>query len=92
MGVAESLQRAAERKIRAQLIRKERQQWTPSFSPPVASPRIGRNQPCPCGSGRKFKKSSGQWLQSRPVRGAAGKRLIQKRSRPDQTNMLTRED
>lgn len=24
--------------------------------PAVAAPKIGRNEPCPCGSGRKFKK------------------------------------
>lgn len=24
--------------------------------PIVAAPRIGRNEPCPCGSGKKFKK------------------------------------
>ena len=33
------------------------------LSPPIPiiehSPRIGRNQPCPCGSGKKYKKYSG---------------------------------
>jgi SWIM/SEC-C metal-binding protein len=24
--------------------------------PAIAAPRIGRNEPCPCGSGKKFKK------------------------------------
>jgi uncharacterized protein len=24
-----------------------------------ASPKVGRNDPCPCGSGRKFKKCHG---------------------------------
>jgi uncharacterized protein YecA (UPF0149 family) len=24
--------------------------------PVVAAPKIGRNEPCPCGSGKKFKK------------------------------------
>ncbi len=26
---------------------------------PIASPKIGRNDPCPCGSGRKYKKCCG---------------------------------
>jgi uncharacterized protein len=26
---------------------------------PAASTKVGRNDPCPCGSGRKFKKSCG---------------------------------
>ena len=30
------------------------------FPTPVAPPKIGRNQPCPCGSGRKYKKCCGQ--------------------------------
>ncbi|MGH7271990.1 MAG: SEC-C metal-binding domain-containing protein [Polyangiaceae bacterium] len=25
-------------------------------TPPRAAPKIGRNDPCPCGSGKKFKK------------------------------------
>ncbi|MFU8878027.1 MAG: SEC-C metal-binding domain-containing protein [Wenzhouxiangellaceae bacterium] len=35
----------------------------PSAPPPrqpVRSQRIGRNQPCPCGSGRKYKKCCGR--------------------------------
>lgn len=31
----------------------------PSVPAPPISPRIGRNDPCPCGSGRKFKKCCG---------------------------------
>jgi hypothetical protein len=27
--------------------------------PPHAAPKTGRNDPCPCGSGRKFKKCCG---------------------------------
>lgn len=29
-------------------------------SPPVRVARIGRNDPCPCGSGKKYKKCCGQ--------------------------------
>lgn len=36
-------------------------------SPPVRVQRIGRNDPCPCGSGKKFKKCCGL-----DVRGAVG--------------------
>lgn len=28
-------------------------------SPPVAVKRVGRNEPCPCGSGKKHKKCCG---------------------------------
>jgi hypothetical protein len=31
----------------------------PSDTPPLAVPKIGRNQPCPCGSGKKYKKCHG---------------------------------
>ncbi len=27
---------------------------------PVASPSVGRNDPCPCGSGKKYKKCCGR--------------------------------
>jgi preprotein translocase subunit SecA len=37
---------------------------TPSSPPPArAAPRIGRNDPCPCGSGLKFKKCHGAILE-----------------------------
>ena len=32
----------------------------PRSEPVVAAPRIGRNQPCPCGSGKKFKRCCGR--------------------------------
>ena len=31
----------------------------PSIPPPPQYPGVGRNDPCPCGSGRKFKKCCG---------------------------------
>ncbi len=30
-----------------------------ALAPPQAKPKIGRNEPCPCGSGKKFKKCCG---------------------------------
>jgi preprotein translocase subunit SecA len=37
---------------------------TPAPQPQrVAAPRIGRNDPCPCGSGQKFKKCHGAILE-----------------------------
>lgn len=50
------------RKLERQKRREERrrQPFTPPPSPVAATPRIGRNQPCPCGSGRKFKKCCGR--------------------------------
>ncbi|MEG3163978.1 UPF0149 family protein [Sphingomonas sp. PB2P19] len=31
----------------------------PMREPPAAAPKIGRNDPCPCGSGKKYKKCCG---------------------------------
>ena len=34
--------------------------WTTSeFSPPFQGRKVGRNEPCPCGSGRKYKRCCG---------------------------------
>ncbi|MEN6337415.1 MAG: SEC-C metal-binding domain-containing protein [Phycisphaerales bacterium] len=35
-----------------------------------ASPKIGRNEPCPCGSGKKYKKCCGQPSQDHAAGGA----------------------
>jgi preprotein translocase subunit SecA len=35
----------------------------PTRRPVTAAPRIGRNDPCPCGSGKKFKKCHGAILE-----------------------------
>jgi preprotein translocase subunit SecA len=35
----------------------------PTRRPATAGPRIGRNDPCPCGSGKKFKKCHGAILE-----------------------------
>jgi uncharacterized protein len=32
----------------------------PRFEPNRAATKVGRNDPCPCGSGKKFKKCCGQ--------------------------------
>jgi uncharacterized protein YecA (UPF0149 family) len=32
----------------------------PSKAEPVRNPKIGRNEPCPCGSGKKYKKCCGR--------------------------------
>lgn len=36
-----------------------RSTWCPACHIPTGAPKIGRNAPCPCGSGRKFKKCCG---------------------------------
>jgi preprotein translocase subunit SecA len=38
-------------------------QPAPARRPATAAPRIGRNDPCPCGSGKKFKKCHGAVLE-----------------------------
>ena len=49
-------------KLERQKRREERgrQHFTPAPSPVAATPCAGRNQPCPCGSDRKFKKCCGR--------------------------------
>jgi hypothetical protein len=39
----------------------EDMEWTPPSHPPYVreTPKIGRNDPCPCGSGKKYKKCHG---------------------------------
>ena len=32
----------------------------PARKPVRAAPRVGRNDPCPCGSGKKYKKCCGR--------------------------------
>ncbi len=34
----------------------------PTSTPPQAQPAVGRNDPCPCGSGKKYKKCCGRGL------------------------------
>jgi hypothetical protein len=29
---------------------------------PIHSSKIGRNDPCPCGSGKKYKQCHGRWF------------------------------
>ena len=38
----------------------ENRAYPPSDPPYVAPPKVGRNDPCPCGSGKKFKKCCGK--------------------------------
>jgi SEC-C motif len=38
----------------------------PLTTPPLAVPVVGRNQPCPCGSGRKYKHCHGNWKRNAP--------------------------
>ncbi|MCP5508583.1 MAG: SEC-C domain-containing protein, partial [Chlamydiales bacterium] len=36
------------------------QEQQPRPEPVVVGPKVGRNDPCPCGSGKKYKKCCGQ--------------------------------
>jgi uncharacterized protein len=45
-------------------FRLERRQLSPPRDPVVRnSPKVGRNAPCPCGSGKKYKKCCGSGSQ-----------------------------
>jgi hypothetical protein len=50
-------QRKLERQDRREA--RGRQHFAPPPAPAAATPSVGRNQPCPCGSNRKFKKCCG---------------------------------
>jgi preprotein translocase subunit SecA len=45
---------------------REAAQSGPPRPPAGAAPKIGRNDPCPCGSGKKFKKCHGAALEDEP--------------------------
>lgn len=53
----------AEYNLRLMAARAPERRKAPDFTPPIPiveqSPKIGRNEPCPCGSGRKYKKCCG---------------------------------
>ena len=34
--------------------------WTPQLPVKREEPKVGRNDPCPCGSGKKYKKCHGK--------------------------------
>ena len=58
------MNRGRHRRVRAagappqQMPRPRRSRRTPQ-QPVRAAPKVGRNQPCPCGSGKKFKNCHG---------------------------------
>ncbi len=57
--------------IHAKKLEKRRQQQFrgPATVTPIRSTKIGRNEPCPCGSGKKHKKCCGSVAPSKAVRG-----------------------
>ena len=56
-----SLLQAAQQQIFARFHRDaEIQDWISAALPALPSHAVGRNDPCPCGSGRKFKKCCGK--------------------------------
>lgn len=46
-------------KVASQALRESFPQYYQKRVPLIAAPSIGRNEPCPCGSGKKFKKCCG---------------------------------
>lgn len=43
--------------------------WAAPLRPVISTPQLGRNSPCPCGSGRKYKRCCGK--EDGPARKAA---------------------
>ena len=41
------------------LLKAEKNRPAPVATPVKAEPKVGRNEPCPCGSGKKYKKCCG---------------------------------
>ena len=50
---------------------KPQQTEQPTPTPHIAPPKVGRNDPCPCGSGRKSKKCCHAYPMSTPIPSAA---------------------
>lgn len=42
------------------LVEHTRRVGETTYVPPLTSTKVGRNEPCPCGSQRKFKKCCGK--------------------------------
>ncbi len=61
----EKVKEIARRSIPRQTIVAPRTNPLPARESPAAKVRIGRNEPCPCGSGKKFKKCCGQYKGTR---------------------------
>lgn len=53
----------------ARVVEKKRQQHLSKTRGPIPlrSAKIGRNDPCPCGSGKKFKKCCGSNIEQQPI-------------------------
>ncbi|MBT7153787.1 MAG: SEC-C domain-containing protein, partial [Deltaproteobacteria bacterium] len=43
-----------------QFRKRQESYYQPESEPVRTEPKIGRNQPCPCGSGKKYKKCCGK--------------------------------
>ena len=55
----EEAEEMAEMEIKAKGIKNYTQGEKPKKKPIVKKQKIGRNDPCPCGSGKKYKKCCG---------------------------------
>lgn len=51
-------------------------------APPAPTPKVGRNEPCPCGSGKKYKRCCASAPQDLMERAARGVRRIQHEVEP----------
>ncbi len=54
-----ALEELRSRHVAARRVARELPGYLAPPKPVVAAPRVGRNDPCPCGSGKKFKKCCG---------------------------------
>jgi len=53
-------QRETKRRIQAGLPGEDEEPLPPPVEPIHAEKNVGRNDPCPCGSGKKYKKCCGK--------------------------------
>ena len=53
-------QREKQRRIKAGLPAEDEQPLPPPVEPIHTEKAVGRNDPCPCGSGKKYKKCCGK--------------------------------
>ncbi|MEZ5353186.1 MAG: SEC-C metal-binding domain-containing protein [Bryobacteraceae bacterium] len=58
-GLSEQDEEVVEAALQIRAHRAGKDKDAPEVQPQAAAPKVGRNEPCPCGSGRKYKKCCG---------------------------------
>ncbi len=62
LDIPDEEEQALFREMVKEVTRRLRPDLVPEPTPSPTFPRVGRNDPCPCGSGRKYKRCHGKDL------------------------------